>query len=163
MPQITRAADSEISASAFSRALSDAISSQEAALARAPADCTDELLEARAATATARSATIELQVQVDALPPDAVLDEAMLRVHPAVPAWLPAPFQRALGATDSTLAAGIHEYAGIATHTPVVLTTAAAETFATVLTDFSDRVQQQIFVGRGLRLLLPVRPPQFQA
>ena len=93
MPQITRAAGSEVSASALSRALSNAISSQEAALARAPADCTDELLEARAATATARSATIELQVQVGALPPDTVLDEHVLQVHPAILAWLPAPFK----------------------------------------------------------------------
>ena len=132
MPQITRTAGSEVSASALSRALSDAVSSQEAALARAPAHCTDELMEARAATATARSATIELRVQVDALPPDTVLDETMLRVHQAVPAWLLASFQRALGATDSTLTAGIHEYASIAAQIPVVLTTAAAENFATV-------------------------------
>ena len=101
MPQITRAAGSEVSASALSRALSDAISSQEAALAQAPADCTGELLEARAATATARSATVELRVQVDAVPPDTVLDEHTLRVHPEIPAWLTAPFQWALGATDS--------------------------------------------------------------
>ena len=99
------------SAGSLSRALSAAIESHERLLSSSHAS-SDELMRA---TIERRDAMSSVRDSLNEMPPDAVLDEPMIRQHyPLVPTWLPELMQRALGNEVSSLGAGIAEHAAAA-------------------------------------------------
>ena len=94
-PLVPNAA-SEYSAESLSRALSAAISSQEFLLLCSSSHVgSDELMRA---TVERRDAMTTVRDALDKPPPDAPLDEPMIRQrYPQVPGWLPQLMQIALG------------------------------------------------------------------
>ena len=93
-PLVPNAA-SEHSAESLSRALSAAISSQEFLLCNSSHVGSDELMRA---TVERRDAMTTVRDALDLLPPDALIDEPMIRQrYPQVPGWLPQLLQVALG------------------------------------------------------------------
>ena len=83
------------SAESLSRALSAAIESHERLLSGSSHVSSDELMRA---TIERRDAMSSVRDSLNLMPPDAVLDEPMIRQkYPQVPTWLPQLMQRALG------------------------------------------------------------------
>ena len=92
-PLVPNAA-SEHSAESLSRALSAAISSHELLMCNSSHVSSDELMRA---TIERRDAMTTVRDALDLLPPDAVIDEPMIRQrYPQVPGWLPQLMQLAL-------------------------------------------------------------------
>ena len=93
-PLVPNAA-SEHSAESLSRALSAAISSHELLMCNSSHVSSDELMRA---TVERRDAMTTVRDALDLLPPDAPIDEPMIRQrYPQVPGWLPQLMQLALG------------------------------------------------------------------
>ena len=92
------------SAGSLSRALSAAIESQGRLLGESSHASSDELMRA---TIEARDAMSSVRDSLNEMPPDAVLDEPMIRQRfPLVPTWFPELLQRAVGNEVSALGAG---------------------------------------------------------
>ena len=90
------------SAESLSRALSAAIESHERLLSSSSHVSSDELMRA---TIERRDAMSSVRESLNLLPPDAVLDEPMIRQkYPQVPTWLPQLMQRALAGEHPRLA-----------------------------------------------------------
>ena len=125
------------SAESLSRALSAAIESHERLLSSSSHVSSDELMRA---TIERRDAMSSVRDALDMLPPDAELDEPMIRQkYPQVPTWLPQLMQRALGGEASTLGAGIAEHAAAAA-LPVVLESTDSHALSSVMHAFGERV-----------------------
>ena len=93
VPEIV--ASSVHSAGSLSRALSAAIESQERLLGSSSHVSSDELMRA---TIEARDAMSSVKDSLDVMPPDAVIDEPMIRQRfPLAPSWFPELLQRAVG------------------------------------------------------------------
>ena len=117
-PLVPDVAASVHSAESLSRALSAAIESHERLLGSSSQASSDELMRA---TIERRDAMSSVWDSLNEMPPDAVLDEPMIRQrYPMVPTWLPELMERALGNEVSTLGASIAEHAAAAA-LPVML------------------------------------------
>ena len=124
------------SAGSLSRALSAAIESHERLLSSSHAS-SDELMRA---TLERRDAMSSVRDSLNEMPPDAVLDEPMIRQHnPLVPTWLPELMQRALGNEVSSLGAGIAEHAAAAS-LPVMLESTDSHALTAAMNIFGEQV-----------------------
>ena len=130
-------AASEHSSESLSRALSAAISSHELLMCNSSHVSSNELMRA---TVERRDAMTTVRDALDLLPPDALIDEPMIRQrYPQVPGWLPQLLQVALGGEKSTLGAGIAEHAAAVT-LPIMLEPAGSQGFSSLMNTFGERV-----------------------
>ena len=112
-------ASSVHSAGSLSRALSAAIESQNRRIGESSHASSDELMRA---TIEARGAMSSVKDSLDEMPPDAIIDEPMIKHRfPLVSTWFPVLVQRAVGNEVSTLGAGIAEHVAAFETLPVVL------------------------------------------
>ena len=129
-------ASSVHSAGSLSRALSAAIESQNRRIGESSHASSDELMRA---TIEARDAMSSVKDSLDEMPPNAIIDEPMMRQRfPLVPTWFPEILQKAVGNEVSTLGAGIAEHAAAVAALPVMLDSSDSHACTTAMHVFGE-------------------------